>query len=322
MGLHARKRVLGIFILQVAGLCPINAGEMNLSGIFAGFQGDDKSEQQKLENRLEEDLAKFRSVESASVMIPVSEASHQENLWGVSEPGILSVEAVVKLKKRRRLLQDELKGITNLITSALADRNRVVQVMVRDQDGYEWTDDKPETAGFFKIAKLENEVSDRLQGQYGSEIDWKKINVNAAGNCLVSGTYLKPADVIPMQVRSEVMSVLQGVCKTAKIKIVPQVALAGGYDPTLLWLERAAFVLIGFGVFGVAWHFRRKARQVKVEKDEVMDGDAIILTKIVERSPDEAAKWMVRALLSDSDDKEKVSDNPVNGAPQIFDQSS
>jgi hypothetical protein len=53
-----------------------------------------------------------------------------------------------------------------------------------------------------------------------------------------------------------------------------------------------------------------------VEAEASESEDAIILTKIVDRNPDQAAKWMVRAMLSENGSPEEEK-----AKPQIFDQS-
>lgn len=321
--LHALSRMLSgtILFLNLYSL-PMLGGEVNLAGIFSGFKGDDSSEQRQLEQRLESELAKFRSVESASILIPIGEAAKQESLWGNSDPRILPVEVVLKLKKPKRLTQKEFQSITNLVSSGLSERNRVVQVVVRDVEGYEWSDESPETLSLFKVASVENEMSDKLTPQWVDEISWQEFTAVPNGSCSISGTYLKKSGSIPMEIRSGVMNVLQGICKTARIKIVPSVSQAGlSQNETLLWIERLSFVMIGFAVFGIGFLRRKYGKNESKETKPTSDDDAIILTKIVERSPDEAAKWMVRALLSDSDSQDSEEEKNKQ-PPQIFDQPS
>jgi hypothetical protein len=77
--------------------------------------------------------------------------------------------------------------------------------------------------------------------------------------------------------------------------------------------------LLGFALWGLiaalAKHMSPNVRELRRSGATTDAEDAIILTQMVDRSPDQAAKWMVRAMLS-----QKSSDEEENKKPQIFDQ--
>ena len=296
------------------------AGEINFSGLFDSISGANVSDQRKVEEKLETNLKSFRSIASSQVIIPVSEVSRIESLWGMSEARVLPVEVILKLKKRRRMLQNEYKSIMNLVSSSLSEKNIVVQPVIRDEEGFEWSEDGAEAKEYFKATALENEIWERLQAGWSKTVQWSKINVSEKdGACKIEGSF-ESHDFDPnLKLRREIMSLLGDLCTAARLTLSPTanaVNTASSYD-FYLWLERAAYVLLGFALWGLGFavlKWRTPPKSLEVQADE----DAIILTKMVDRNPDEAAKWMVRAMLLDSSTGQEQE---KNSKPQDFDQS-
>ncbi|MEZ4814835.1 MAG: hypothetical protein R3A80_06460 [Bdellovibrionota bacterium] len=297
----------------------LGAGEINFAGIFDSFSGNQISKQRELEQRLENDINSFQSVRSSRVIVPVSETSRVEGLWGQTEARVLPVDVILKLRKRRRLSEDEYKGIYNLISSSLANRNQVIQANIRDEEGFEWSSENKQAKSFFKAASLEHEIWDRLKGPLAKEITWTGVHVSDAdASCKITGKYLNKDSATNLEIRRDVMSVLGDLCSSARLSISRKRFAKAGVE-WFAWLERAAYVLFGFALWGLAFSVIKMRGLKKLSSFEAgnQDGDdAIILTQMVERSPDQAAKWMVKAMLS-----EKSSKTEENANPQIFDQS-
>ncbi len=298
----------------------LEAGEINFAGIFDSFGGNKITQQRELESRLENDINNFRSVHSSRVMIPVAEGSRVESVWGSNEARVLSVEVILKLKKRRRLSQDEYKSIYNLVSSSLGNKNQVIQPIVRDEEGYEWNEENADTKEFFKAAALEHEIRDRLNAPWAKEISWTQVHVSEKdASCKITGNYLNANSEPKMEIRRDVMSVLGTLCSSARLTVNPAGTYLKATSPWLLWLERAAYVFFGFSIWGLCFSslkMWKRSRVQVIHKNNTEAEDAIILTQMVERSPDQAAKWMVRALLSESQSKDEEKKEP-----QIFDQS-
>jgi hypothetical protein len=58
-----------------------------------------------------------------------------------------------------------------------------------------------------------------------------------------------------------------------------------------------------------------------IQKEDESNEGAIVLTRIVDRSPDEAAKWMVKALMSETSLEIKTENRKNNPDPRIIDDS-
>lgn len=298
----------------------LDAGEINFAGIFDSFGGNKITQQRELESRLESDINNFRSVLSSRVIIPVAEGSRVESVWGMNEARILSVEVILKLKKRRRLSKDEYKSIVNLVSTSLSNKNQIVQPMLRDEEGYEWNEESAESKDFFQAAALEHEIRDRLSSPWAKEIVWTQVHVSEKDNsCKISGNYLNTDAEPKMEIRRDVMNVLGTLCSSARLTVNPAGRYLKATSPWFLWFERAVYIFLGFSIWGLFFSAIKlwKGSGVQVmEKNNTDAEDAIILTQMVERSPDQAAKWMVRALLSESNAKDEEKKEP-----QIFDQS-
>lgn len=303
-----RKSVAVLFYSFVPALF---AGEINFSGIFDSFAGARITEQRKVEENLEENLRSFKSIASSRVIIPVAEISKVESLWAQNDAKMLPVEVTLKLKKRKRMLQNEYRSIYNLVSTALEEKNQMVQPVIRDEEGFEWSEDNPESMGYFKAAALESEIWERLKTQGYKEVSWTEVNVSDKdGSCKIIGSYDDKNFNPKLQIRRDIMTLVGDLCQTARISLTPTArALSFASENSIyFWIERLAYVLLGFAVWGFVFSvikIRRPKAQQKAHKEE--DHGAIILTKIVERNPDQAAKWMVRALLSESESKDKKS---------------
>lgn len=298
----------------------LQAGEINFAGIFDSMGGNKITEHREIESKLENDINNFRSILSSRVIIPVNESSRVESIWGVSEARVVPVEVILKLKKRRRLLKDEFTSIHNLISSSLSNKNQLIQPIVRDEEGYEWSDETLQSKEYFKAASLEHEIRDRLNDSWAKEIQWAQIHVSERdGSCKISGNYLNKNVGPKMEIRREVMGILGNLCSSARLSVSPANIQLKASSQWMLWLERGTYVLLGFAVWGLSItliKFRNKGDLRSFESKSNDAEDAIILTQMVERSPDQAAKWMARALLSESQSKKEE-----NKDPQIFDQS-
>jgi len=298
----------------------LGAGEINFAGIFDSFGGNKITQQRELESRLEGDINNFRSVLSSRVVIPVAEGSRTESIWGMNEARVLSVEVILKLKKRRRLSNDEYKSIYNLVSTSLSNKNQIVQPIVRDEEGYEWNEESLASKEFFKAAALEHEIRDRLNTPWAKEIAWTQVHVSEKdGSCKIAGNYLNGHSEPKMEIRRDVMNVLGTLCSNARLTVNPAGAYLKASNSWLVWVERAAYIFFGFSIWGLFFSGLKmwnKSRVQVMHRNNTEAEDAIILTQMVERSPDQAAKWMVRALLSESEAK-----NEEKKEPQIFDQS-
>jgi hypothetical protein len=308
-------------VIAVAGSISNSfAGEMNFGGLFNGFSGSKISDQRILEEKIESNLNSFRSVSSSKVVVPRNEISRAESLWGVNEAQILSVEVILNLKKRKRLTQNEYKSISNLVSSSLSEKNLVVQAVIRDEEGFEWTDDSAQAKQYFQITAQENEIWDRLLAGWSKDVQWKSVSVSEKdGACKIDGSYEAQEFDPNLKLRREVLGLLGDLCPSARLSLTPltKTMEASSTENLILWVERGAYLVLGFALWGLVFSLR-KFRKRKTSSELNDEDGAIILTKIVERSPDQAAKWMVRAMLSDSDSEEQ-SDN--SSKPQIFDQS-
>lgn len=293
------------------------AGELNFAGLFDSFGGNKISQQREIEQRIENDINNFRSIKSSRVIIPVEDAKN-ENIWGLSEARVLPVEVILKLKKRRRLTQNEFTSISNLLSSSLSNKNQMVQPVIRDEEGFEWTDETSESKGYFKATALEHEIWDRLKNV--KDVDWASVHVSPSdSSCKIFGSFNAKEDHPDIQVRRNVMTTLGDLCTSARLSIAApktESAKAGSADSVLLLLERGAYILLGFALWGLYTAFRKHKKVARADTPVTDTEDAIILTQIVDRSPDQAAKWMVRALMS-----EPASSSEENKKPQIFDQS-
>lgn len=290
------------------------AGEINFAGLFEGGSDAKIIEHRKLEEKLEGNLNNFRSVASSKVVIPVNNNSRVESLWGMTEARVLPVEVILKLKKRKRLSLDEYKGIFNLVASSLAERNQVVQPVIRDEDGFEWSEESAEAKELFKATALENEIWDRLKIQWNRNVTWTQVHVSAKdGACKISGTYSVKAYNLNLQLRRDVMSLLQDLCPSARLSMTPSREILEALTATSMvqWVERIAYLIMGFAIWGIYYALTHR-KKLKKDVPNTEDDGAIILTKIVERSPDQAAKWMVQALLSES----KSPADPVIKSPE------
>lgn len=295
-----------------------DAGEINFSGLFDSLGGNKITQQREIESKLESDINNFRSVLSSRVIIPVADNSRIENIWSNHEAQVLPVEVILKLKKRRRLSKDEYTSIHNLINSSLSSKNQIVQAIVRDEEGYEWSEEKVPTKDYFKATSLEHEIWDRLIGPLSKEVAWAQVHVSEQdGSCKISGNYLSDS-AANMEIRRDVMGVLGALCTSARLTVSPFSKLKASSD-WVLWFERSLYILLGFSLWGLAFavlKYKNKTEVKSYGRSQSEAEDAIILTQMVDRSPDQAAKWMVRALLSES--KAKTEENKE---PQIFDQS-
>ena len=300
------------------------AEEMSLSKLFSDFQSGSDSSQRIIEQRLEQDIAKFSSVEASRVVLPLNEIQSQESLWGVADPRVVNVDVVLKLKKRKRLTLNEFRGISDLISSSLSEKNRIVQVNIKDQEGFRWDEESEDAKSFFKAAQIEQEVQYFLKEQsIRKEIAWSHISVSDKDfSCLVEGQY-NNEKINMLETRKELMNFLGDFCSSSKIRILPSKLNAENKtkERFFLWFERISFILIGFSLCSLVYGIRKK----KIITDSVMlkneGGDgAIVLTKIVERSPDEAAKWMVKSLMSESI-KVGEGKNKKNNESRIIDDS-
>ncbi len=303
------KKFVGVIFYSVIPV--VFSGEINFSGVFDSFSGSKVSEQRSLEQKLEENLNNLRSIASSRVVIPLSQASHVESLWGTGEAKVLPVEVILTLHKRKRLTQNEYQSIYNMISSSLSEKNQIVQPVIRDQEGFEWTEESAVAKEYYQATHLENELWDRLNAQWGKDVAWTQVHVSEKdGACQISGTTATFQPNTDLQLRREVMTVLGGLCSSAKLSVLPKTkGLLATTDQWLQWGQNLSYVFVGFALWGLFFALiRLKKRKPQKLSDD--DAGAIIMTKIAERSPDQAAKWMVRAMLS-----EKSED------PQIFDQS-
>jgi predicted GH43/DUF377 family glycosyl hydrolase len=93
-------------------------------------------------------------VEASRVVLPIGELESKESLWGVADPRVVNVDVVLKLKKRKRLTFNEFRGITDLVSSSLSEKNRVLQVNVKDEEGISgWSDENEESKSLLKQRK-------------------------------------------------------------------------------------------------------------------------------------------------------------------------
>jgi hypothetical protein len=279
------------------------AEEMGFSKLFSDFQSASDSSQRVIEERLEQDIGKFRSVEASRVILPLGEIQSQESLWGVSDPRVVNVDVVLKLKKRKRLTLNEFRGISDLISSSLSEKNRMLQVNIKDEEGFRWSEESDESQSFFKASEIEQEIQSFIKEQsLRNNISWTHVNVSEKDfSCLLEGRFdLNQPRIV--DARKEAMTFLGDFCSSSKIRLLPSLLNAENKnkEKLFLWMERLSFILVGFSVCGLALRLRRKKFSEKIYSKEDSDEGAIVLTKIVERSPDEAAKWMVKALMSES----------------------
>jgi flagellar biosynthesis/type III secretory pathway M-ring protein FliF/YscJ len=279
------------------------AEEMSFSKLFSDFQSGSDSSQRIIEQRLEQDIAKFSSVEASRVVLPLNEIQSQESLWGVADPRVVNVDVVLKLKKRKRLTSNEFRGISDLISSSLSESNRVLQVNIKDQEGFRWNEESEDSKSFFKASEIEQEIQSFINDQsLRKGIVWSHVSVSDKDfSCLLEGRYDSDQTRL-IEARKELMTFMSDLCTASKIKILPYTLNAENKnkEKVYLWIERASFLLIGFSLCALAFRIRRKKVNQKRSQttDESAEG-AIVLTKIVERSPDEAAKWMVKTLMSE-----------------------
>lgn len=307
-----------IFFLSVLFFTPrLRAGELNLAGLFEGFADTKISEQRRVEEKLEQELKSFRSILSARVMIPEGEVSKVESVWGMNEPRVLPVAVTLSLRKTKRLSQNEFHSITSLVTAALSEKDRVVQAIVRDEGGFEWSEEGEESKAYFKSAALESEIWERINRQWSRNLLWQQVHVSDQdASCVISATYNRAEYVPDLKTRREMMELLQDICPTSRISLLPtkHSSSTAASKLWMQWLENVSYVVLGFALWGLSFAlFKRKDRFKGSPQKEAED--AIVLTKIVERSPDQAAKWMLRAMLSENNDKTQKET-----LPQIFDQ--
>ena len=300
------------------------AEEMNFSNLFSDFQSGNDSSQRIIEERLEQDISKFRSVEASRVVLPVGELESKESLWGVADPRVVNVDVVLKLKKRKRLTFNEFRGISDLVSSGLSEKNRVLQVNVKDEEGFRWSDENEESKSLFKAAEIEQEITSFLKDQSSSEIMWSNIHVSDKDfSCSLEGRYVSPMRDL-VQTRKEVMSFLGDFCASSKIKVLPskintKIEIK---EKLYLWGERVSFILMGFAFCGFIFRLRKKNLSFSgIQKEDESNEGAIVLTRIVDRSPDEAAKWMVKALMSETSLEIKTENGKNNPDPRIIDDS-
>ncbi len=291
------------------------AGEAPVINFFESAQEKDLSEQRQLEARIEGDLNKFRSILESRVVIPFGGIKHEENLWGRTEPRTMSVEVILTLKKKKRLTHNEFKSVSNVINSALSQKDQIIEISIRDEDGRVWNEEDIAIAELFEITKLEQEIEDKLNARWSDHILWKSIEVsNSDKACTLKGEYKSnskeaaTADLSrPNDIRKDILGVLEDKCSSARLvlKAEKKPELVSVFSKnTLTWIERIGYFLLGISAWGLL-ALLYTSRSKKLPKMEKPDEDAIILTRMVERSPDEAAKWMVQALLSDTPEDAK-----------------
>jgi hypothetical protein len=300
------------------------AEETNFSNIFFDFQSGNDSSQKVIEERLEQDIAKFRSVEASRVVLPFGELESKESIWGVADPRVVNVDVVLKLKKRKRLTFNEFRGISDLVSSSLSEKNRVLQVNVKDEEGFRWSDESEESKSLFKAAEIEQEINSFLKDQSSNEILWSNISVSDKDfSCYLEGRYISSKRDLA-ETRKEVMDFLGDFCTSSKIRILPsntnaQIEIK---EKLYQWGERISFILVGFSFCGLIFRLRKKRLSLsKIQKEEENNEGAIVLTRIVERSPDEAAKWMVKALMSESSLEINTQNSKNNPESRIIDDS-
>ena len=300
------------------------AEEMNFSNLFSDFQSGNDSSQRIIEERLEQDISKFRSVEASRVVLPVGELESKESLWGVADPRVVNVDVVLKLKKRKRLTFNEYRGISDLVSSSLSEKNRVLQVNVKDEEGFRWSDENEESKGLFKAAEIEQEITSFLKDQSSNEILWSNIHVSDKDfSCSLEGRYVSSKRE-SVETRKEVMNFLGDFCASSKIKILPSKinTKIEINEKLYLWGERFSFILMGFAFCGLLFRMQKKRQGLSpIQKENESNEGAIVLTRIVDRSPDEAAKWMVKALMSETSLEIKTENGKNNPDPRIIDDS-
>lgn len=297
---------------------------MNVSNLFSDFQSGNNSSQRIVEERLEQDISKFRSVEASRIVLPVGELESKESIWGLADPRVVNVDVVLKLKKRKRLTFNEFRGISDLVISSLSEKNRVLQVNVKDEEGFRWSDENEESKSLFKAAEIEQEITSFLKDQSSSEIMWSNIHVSDKDfSCSLEGRYVSPKRDL-VQSRKEVMSFLGDFCASSKIKILPSKINTNIEikEKLYLWSERVSFIIMGFAFFGLIFRLRKKNLGLSgIQKENDSNEGAIVLTRIIERSPDEAAKWMVKELMSETSLKIKTENGKNNPDTRIIDDS-
>lgn len=301
------------------------AEEMSISRLFSDFQNGNNSSQRIIEERLEQDISKFRSVEASRLILPFGEIQSQESLWGVADPRVLNVDVVLKLKKRKRLTLNEYRGISDLVSSSLSEKDRVIQVNIKDEEGFRWSEDGEDSRAFFKAAEVEQEIQSFLKDRLArKEIIWTHINVSEKDfSCLVEGHHDSRKTSF-LESRKELMSFLSDFCTSSKIKVLPSTlnAESQNKESLFLWAERVSFALVGFALCAFVLQVKRKRKSLESVAENYGNTEgAIVLTKIVERSPDEAAKWMVKALLSEPLEKDQRKIKSNNSEARIIDDS-
>lgn len=296
------------------------AGDINFEGFLNSFSSNKQEERRELEKNIEANIDRFRSVQSSKVLFPNRSEDRVSGLWGLSEAKVIPVEVNLKLHKRKRLTENELKGIHNLLNTSLSSANQMVQAIVRDEEGYEWSVDGVGVAEYFKAAEKEHEILDRLKAAWPYGVEWKDVNVSEAdSSCKISGRYTEKSADNNSKLRQEIMSAVGNLCSTARLSITPPLAMRASIGhQALVWIERGAFVLLGFSLWGLVFSirsFRKKRLEQKSREGAELGDDAILLTQIVDGGHDQAAKWMVKAMLSENTQNKEKKDS------QIFDQS-
>ena len=300
----------GYFILFFQ-ICNLFAEETSFSKLFSEFHSSNDSLQKVIEERIEQNIAKFRSVEASKVILPLRDIQSQESLWGVVDPRVVNVDVFLKLKKRKRLTLKEYRGISDLVSSSLAEKNQVIQVNIKDDEGFRWNEESEDCKPLFKATEIEQEIQSFLKDHLvNREIVWTQVNVSEKDfSCIVEGSH-DSAKTSHLESRKELMNFLSDLCASSKIKILPRTLKAENQNKEtfFIWAERASFLIVGFVLCAFALEMRKKKKKkINLSQNSESIEGAIVLTKIVERSPDEAAKWMVRTLMSEPEENKSQS---------------